>query len=315
MVIVVILIVLGAIYGITVYQSGIKTQQYLADLSGDDTAAVVRAIDGLSGASAKVANQVAANLTNDDPQVRSRAIMVMGNSKMRDTSQVASLLDGDEDIFVRRDAAVALGKLTRQSRKADAEQSIGILVAALQNNEENIAVRAAAASALGVAGAKSAVSALSAATAEGIPVTPEDPEAEAPADATLQLRTAAANALGSIGTIEAIQALHRAAKIETEPTPGVRAAAAYSLGNAALVDGSEQVTEAAIDALVEVCSDEDGDVRIAAVHALGTLSIPESKASSVQTVLNNAASDEHYWVRAAAAEAMKNIGPLVATIS
>ena len=311
-VIVVILVILGAVYGITVYQKAAKTDEYVAALDGDDTAAVIKAADALSSRGSSVVSRLATKLSSADAQVRSRAVIIIGTcGRPGDSALLLPLLEGDDDSFVRRDVAVALGKLGGD----------GVVVAlnkVMAVDEEEIIVRAAAAIALGDLGASEAVhklaEILTARTSTDRPdaVAAEMLELEEPAeDTTIPLRVAAARTLGRLDTAEGIAALAEATLELGEPSERVRAAATYALGDLAIGNDNEEELNDIIAGLLAAASDSVGDVRIAGIQSLGKLSmIPEGPKSDVAGALDRADGDDHYWVREAAREARKRLGPL-----
>ncbi len=312
MVVVVILVILGAIYGVTLYQRGVKIQDYVVGLDSDDTAVVLKAMDGLSSCGRSIVGRVDFYLNNVSPQVRSRAVMVIGAcGASADSAILLPLLERDEDAFVRRDAAIAIGKL-------GGDGAIAALTKQLADDTEDVLVRAAAARSLGLLDATASVPALAEALGNrpAIPQPspePEAEEAEAPEDATLPLRLAAAEALGHLGTEAGIRALAEAAVESTEPSERVRAAVAYALGDAAINNHDEKEISELLDGLLAASGDSVGDVRIAAVQSLGkTALIPDALRAQLDQALNDAAADEHYWVREAAKQARRELGALAA---
>ncbi len=312
MVIVVILLVLGAIYGITLYQRGAKIQEYVVELDSDDSAALLKAIDGLSSCGRSIVGRVDFYLDNVRPQVRSRAVMVIGAcGSSADSAILLPLLEGDDDefMFVRRDVAVALGKL-------GGDGVVAALTKKLGDDSENVLVRAAAASSLGTLGATESIAALADALANrpaiAQPSVEEDAEeAEAPEDITLPLRIATAEALGRLATDAGVKALGEAVLENTEPSERVRAVAAYALGDAAINNENEQEMNVLLESLLAATGDSIGDVRIAAIQSLGKATlIPDTFQAELDKALTAAAADEHYWVREAAKEARRNVGPL-----
>ncbi len=310
MIVAVILIILAAIYGITLYQRGVKLQQYVVELDSDDSAAVLKAIDGLSSSGRRIVGRVDFYLDNVRPEVRSRAVMVIGTcGSSADSAIIFPLLEGDDDKFVRRDAAVALGKL-------GGDGVVAALTKKLGDGSEDVLVRAAAANSLAMLGAAESIAGLVAALANRPPVlepvSEEDAEAEeAPEDATLPLRMAAAEALGRLGTDAGVKALGEAVLENTEPGERVRAVAAYALGDAALNNDNEEEMNTLLESLLTASGDSIGDVRIAAIQSLGKATlIPDTFQARLDKVLTAAVADEHYWVREAAKEARRNVGPL-----
>ncbi len=313
MIIIVLVIIVGAIYGITLYQRAAKTAEYLVDLDSGDTAAVLKAMDGLSSRGRSVVPRLSETLDNLNPQVRSRAVMLIGVcGDAADSALLPPLLKSDKDKFVRRDAAIALGKL-------GGDGVVAALTESLRNQSEDVLVRAAAAASLGILGEAGSVAALVEALVARPPAAkpPGDEggeaaaETEAPEDSSLFLRVAAARALGRLGTDDGIRALGDAVHENTEPSERVRATASYALGDVALNNENEDQMAVILDNLLAAFDDSAGDVRIAAIQSLGKASlIPEGAKHRVDSVLTRAEGDEHYWVREAAEEARTSLGPL-----
>jgi len=305
-VIVVIVLVLAAIYGITAYQRGVKTQEHLATLNSDDTAAVVKAFDGLSSGGSRVVAQAATGLANDDPQIRSRAAVLIGQcGGPENASLLQKLLTSDTDKFVRRDAAVALGNM---GAVAAAEDLTGVV----NDEDEDVLVRAAAARALARlqdADAAEPLRTIVAARPPKVPPAPEGEEAEPVEDATAPLRTAAAEALGWLarGNLDAITEL--GLTLSEDPDVAVRQAAATSLGLIVADNTSGEEVDAALGALLDAMGDEEGDVRTAVVMALGRAGAvsDDGLRGRLAGAIRDAEQDDHYWVREAAAAARKTL--------
>jgi len=130
-----------------------------------------------------------------------------------------------------------------------------------------------------------------------------------------ELRIACCDALAMIGNRSdaVLAALRQAADRGSESEYAVRAAATI-----ALADLADPGDAAVVDVLVQNLEDEqwdmnandedddaDGDLRVAAAYALGRLGNGEQR---VMDELRKAADDKHYWVREAAAEAIKQLG-------
>lgn len=310
----VLIVVLGGVYAVTTYQGAAKIREHVQALDGDDTAAATRAIEALSGQGERAVPMVEPLLTNSNPLVRSNAVMLIGMcGNAEDGSQLAPLLQADDDDYVRRDIVLALGNL-------GAKQTAPALITVLGNENENMLVREGAATALGALEATDAVDPLLAALATRPPASapqPSDEETdEAPAqvedtDTTQALRLAAAIALGRLQVAEAVEGLCQATNEEVETAPSVRVAAAYALGDLTLGHEDEKGLSATIEGLLMACNDSIGDVRIAAVQSLGKMrGLPESMQTKIDQALTNAEEDTHYWVREAAKDARRNLGPL-----
>ena len=306
--IVIVIVVLAGVYAITAYQGGVRLQDHILALDGDDTAAASRAIETLAGQGRRVVHMVEPLLTNPNPLVRSNAVTLIGMCGTADASDVLlPLLNSDEDQYVRRDVIVALGKL------ADG-QTAPVLVAVLSDQQEEIFVRVAAATALGQLESADAEGPLLDALASRppAPAPAEDDEDQPVADdTTLSLRVAAASALARLQSTQVIVGLRAAANETEETAPAVRVAATYALGDLSTYSDDEKALSEAIEGLLAACGDSTGDVRIAAVQSLGRVQlIPKVLEAGVSRALTNAEQDAHFWVRQAAVEARRSLGPL-----
>jgi HEAT repeat protein len=307
-VIVVVLVVFVAIYGITAYQRGVKTKENLEALTSDDTAAVVKAIDGLASGGPEVVSSIQPLVNHSNPEIKSRAAILMGLcGTPANASIVRQALLDDPDPYVRRDAVVALGNMRAVDATAD-------LTGILGDVDEDMIVRAAAARALArldfAGAAKPLVKALADHPAPPPPVADDEEPVEFE-DPTAQLRAAAAEALACLasGDDEAVAALGDA--IAEDPDDAVRQAAATALGFVVHDNSDSTEVENAIDALLAGLEDENGDVRTACVIALGRATTIEgtSKLHDVHRALDKAANDPHYWVREAAEAARDSLPP------
>lgn len=304
-VLIVIVLVLAAIWAITAFQMSARTTQYLADLEGGDTEAAVQALEGLSTRDRGIVSRLQPTLRSDHPLIRSRAVRLIGAvGTAKDARHLMPVLQSDPSVYVRRDAAVALGKLAGQQVPLS-------LAKALKNEQEAGIVRAAAARSLGMLGVdrggKGGVPMLVKILKNPPPVPANDEENETMEDPTEQLRIAAAEALGMLPTEEAVEALGEAADHEKEPSLGVRTAAVYSLGEIAMKAGKE-LSAPAINNLIAAYDDPMGDVRIASIYAFTKIHlVPEATAEKVKSVVKRARNDRHFWVRAAAENASDHL--------
>ena len=108
-----------------------------------------------------------------------------------------------------------------------------------------------------------------------------------------------------------IVGLREAANETEETAPAVRVAATYALGDLSTYSDDEKALSEAIEGLLAACGDSTGDVRIAAVQSLGRVQlIPKVLEAGVSRALTNAEQDAHFWVRQAAVEARRSLGPL-----
>ncbi len=306
--IVVVVLVLGAIYGITAYQKSAKVQEHLAALNSNDTAAVVKALEGLSSGGPRVVEAVATGLANEDPQIRSRSVVLIGLCGSPESAALLQkTLTSDTDKYVRRDAAVALGSMGAVSAAAD-------LTGVLNDENEDAVVRSAAARALGRLQYVGAVPPLTSILTQRPPLpppVPEGEEAEPVEDLAAPLRAAAAEALGWLAKGDEAAVAELGQALQLDPDKNVRQAAATALGFA-ITDNpdNEQVGEA-VNALLDKIEDEEGDVRTAIVMALGragSLS-DDLLRERLQRAISAAEQDDHYWVREAAAAARETLPP------
>lgn len=190
----------------------------------------------------------------------------------------------DKDAMVRAAAATALGHL-------GGRDSVAPLAGLAQDAQQPLEVRTAAVRSLALLGAPEAGPTLIA-----IFQTPAEPEQAA-------LRQAATTALGTVGTEEALQELMRRLQPSQESDVVVRTLAAAALARAE--SGGPGQREQAVIALIEALRDEASEVRIAAVHSLTMIQPPASVAERARTALQDARSDDQYWVRQAAESALR----------
>jgi len=245
----------------------------------------VQAADTLGGMGLDAVSALVEALGDEDVEVRKTAAIALGRVGWNAAEAVPSLVQmlGDEEAEVRRAAALALGRIEAGG------DVVSALVLALADGEE--IVRLAAAQALGQLGPL----AMEAAPALALVLEDEEEDEE--------VRVAAANALGAIGpdAEEGVSALAEALKDESSP---VREAAAWALG-----DIGPGATDA-VPALIEVVESEAEEQRVreAAVRALGRV---RPRADDVVSVLVRLLEDEgEDWViRGLAAEGLGRIGP------
>ncbi|MFO7945785.1 MAG: HEAT repeat domain-containing protein [Armatimonadota bacterium] len=302
-VLVVIVIVLGAIWAITAYQTSARTQQHLTAIQTGDTEAAVRALEDLGTRGPEIVAELRGMLNNDHALVRSRAVRLIGAvGKASHAQLLVPVLQMDDAAYVRRDAATAMGRL-------GAEDALLPLTEALKNEREADIVRAAAARSLGLVGEKGAVPALSR-IIETRPAIPDPADEEELEDPTEDLRVAAAQALGNFPVDIAVEALAQAVDHSLEPSLKVRTAAAYSLGDLA-TDAEQKLQKPAVEALLHAYKDPIGDVRIAAIHAFTKMRlIPEDLGRTIKQTVTKAQRDNHFWVRAAARDALNHLAKM-----
>lgn len=304
-VIAVILIAAGVI---TRVSQSRHTAQYLQNLALQEPEKVMEAMTQLRLRGASVGPRLAELVQAGDAQAAPRAAWLLGmvKSQAGDPALIAAV--ASPDIVLRVAALQALGQLRVAS--ADAE-----IAKVLVDAEQKPEVRASAAYALGMIGTPSAVDALTKilgdrpapvpAEAAGAPVVPAAPPPSP--DTTLNVRLAAALALRQLKAPGGAAALAETLKPDVEPSPEVRVAAAYALGDVSSVLTEESQIQTALTGLMEGLKDTVGDVRIASAYALGRASLPvgpagTALAAEVNTALKSAQEDKHYWARLAATE-------------
>jgi len=262
--------------------------------------------------------------------MRWRAIELLAEVKDADSREVLMNALQDAAPTVRASAAMSLGK---RGVRGSADR-IAILAA---SGEEPIEVRLAAIRALDMLGTATHLAEISRIATDRPPPPPEEPEepeaaedaeaeaeaeVEAPAepeelwsDDTAELRVEAVRTIATLGAgarpegaatgtspaIEAVNVLTEACSPE-EHNDEVRQAACYALTDLAELTTDEEVRTLAIDALLDAAADEIGDVRIAAIHGLGLVTVPASRSDAVAKTMAEALNDQHYWVRVAAGE-------------
>jgi len=206
-------------------------------------------------------------LNDENSYVRRSAAEALGKIGNSQAVDALILALNDKDSYVRRSAAEALGKIGNS-------QAVDALILAL--NDKDSYVRRSAAEALGKIGNSQAVDALILALN----------------DENSYVRRSAAEALGKIGNSQAVDALILALNDENSY---VRRSAAEALGKI----GNSQ----AVDALILALNDENSYVRRSAAEALGKIGN-----SQAVDALILALNDEDSHVRRSAAEALVKIG-------
>lgn len=220
-------------------------------------------------------------LGDESDTTRKEAIEELAEIGQPSVPALIKALEGNEDKYVRKIAAWALGQIGPAAHDA-----VHTLIKALGDQDKY--VRANAAWALGQIG----------------PVT----ENVAPAlikalkDKNKNVRMNAAGALGEIGPVtkEVIPALIKA--LDGDKNKDVRKNAAAVLGKIG------PVTEKVIPALIKALGDQDEDVRVNAIRAL--VKIGSSTKEVIPPLIKVLEGDEDWSVQAHAAMALVKIGSL-----
>ncbi|MHB8995680.1 MAG: HEAT repeat domain-containing protein [Armatimonadota bacterium] len=306
----IIAVILIAVVTLTRVSQARHTARYLQDLTLQEPDKVMEAMTQLRQRGASVGPRLAALVQAGDAQAAPRAAWLLGlvQSHAGDQALVAALASPDTGLRVA--ALQSLGQL----RVITAEAEIGKVLLDVAQKPE---VRASAAYALGMIATTPAVEALVKVMAERpAPVIAAEagaapgPAAPAPApDTALTVRLAAATALAHTKAAASADVLAQALRPSVEPSPEVRVAAAYALGDIGSMLTDEEQIRVALTGLLDGLKDAVGDVRIASGHSLGRVDLPAGAAgvalaNEVKTALEQAREDKHYWARLAATEAL-----------
>ena len=281
----IIVLVAGGAYSITYLQQLSNTADWLIQLSSLDAKQATDAMQRLATSGIQMHQRLVRMTNSLQPEERWRSAMLLGQLGRPEAAEALLPLLDDSHSAVRAAAAEALGRLCAQ----DAADKLARLLA----SDSQLTVRISAARALARLESGEVVPQLVEALQYRPAVAEEEEE-----DPSWQLRAEAARALGAIATPEAVAAVAR--QLEGEPNERVRTAIAYALGDALVKNRpSPQQSTPALDALIAAASDEEGDVRIAAVNSLLRVSWPGEASKRVEQVLQHAHQDSHYWVRRA----------------
>jgi len=309
-VLIVIVVIVVAAYVISWISAVRRTSKHLADLASQEPDKVMEALAALRERGGAVGPQLAQMVRLGQGEAAARAAWLLGMTG--NTKYAADLIAAlqSPDPVLRIAAMQALGQLRYK-------EAVPPIAAILGKKDEKNEIRVAAAYALGAIGDPGGASALINALAERPAPAPAAPAtgneapgttAAAPApppDTTIPVRIAAARALGHLGDKAGIDALVTALG-EAEPDAEVRVAAAYALGDAASAPNiDESAMSKAINGLLEGLQDKVGDVRIACIYALGKTRPSADLLPRVTEAIQKAKMDEHFWARAAAAEAVR----------
>jgi HEAT repeat protein len=284
-------LLVGVVWGGSAVQRSARATSLLADLQKPDDYAAYQALRQLDSLGPSALARAAPLLSATEPYVRARAALLVGETgNVRYAPAVQALLP-DKDDAVRQAAATALGHLGGPG-------AVPPLATLLQDAGQPPEVRTAAARSLGLLASPEAAPVLIA-----LLQAPSDPRQAA-------LREAATAALGTVPSPAAVDELISLVPA-TEKDVTVRTLAVEALPHAVGSDQAQQTLVAAT--LIGLMNGQDPagkklappEVRVAAAHALGRMTLPANTADSVQQALRTAAgNDDEYWVRQAAKQAL-----------
>jgi|LSQX01.1.fsa_nt_gb HEAT repeat protein len=308
---IVAVVVIGGVYAVTLWQRSQETRRLVADLQSPDHAVAASAMMTLRDRVPAISDELVEFLGSAQGPVRWRSAVLLGEAGDRVSRDALIAALRDEHATVRAQAALSLAK--RQIPAA--ADTIALIASA---DEEPIELRIAALRAL-----RSLRTGTHFGEVAGLlkdrPATPKPAEGEEGAeewtDETAALRAEAARTAAVLGAaargadeeqqpaVEAAAALAEAAT-PIEPDDDVRQAAAYALADLAILSPLPDVRARVTEALLIAADDEIGDVRVAAIYGLRLVEHPREMADRVAATIQEAASDDHYWVRQAAQEAI-----------
>lgn len=323
--------VIGGVYAITLWQRARETERLMSELQSPDHAVAAQAMTSLRERIASVNDELIGIGRQERTDARWRAIELLAHDTTDTSREVLTDALQAPDPVVRAAAARALGE--RGVRGA--ADRIAMLAAA---DQEPMQVRLAAVRALQKLRTPTHLAEMSRIATDRPPPPPEEPEEgteEATAEAaeteeaaadeeaaeveewsddTEQLRVEAVRAIAVLGAqsgsagglgddpAAAASVVLTEAASPVEHSDTVRKAACYALTDLAQLELSEDIRTVVVRSLLEASDDEIGDVRIAAIHGLKTVSPPVELRDEVARVMEDARDDEHYWVRVAAGE-------------
>jgi HEAT repeat protein len=286
---IILALVVAVAWGVSYYQRGVRAAAVMKDLAQADDYQAYKALRKVGGLGPAATAQAVTLLTAPEDYVRARACVLVGESgQPRYAAQVAPLL-ADKSPEVQMAAATALGHLAAPDTAAS-------LVGVVQDTQRTTEVRTAAARSLALLASPQAVLPLSA-----VLQSPAEEKNSA-------LRQALVVALGATPTPEAVQIVAAEVSPAVEKDATVRALAAAALGRSATeISDVPAITAAgkALIAAVQGPEEKDAEVRIAAAHSLGQLSLPAELSEKGHAALDQARTDDNYWVRQAAAGSLK----------
>ncbi len=326
----VVILVIAGVYAITRWQQARETRELLTLLHSNDHGEAMKAMAGLRERGSSIEDELIRNLERGNDPVRWRAAVLLGSvpttlSKQALAKALIDPFDPYDD--VRMDAALALGKL-------GATEHADKLEFRVTDEDEEIPVRTAALRGLILLNAGQYLPEAAELANDRPPQPPSEEEieagAEVPPDDTAQLRATAVSALGVLGGVadvevagrvknskgqsaataagSALMVLEESIDPEEEPNADVRRVACYAITDLVRATQDDELSATAAGILVDALDDENGNVRIAATHALGLMRIPDSAEDKVARAIEDAKNDEHYWVREAAQETAARTG-------
>jgi HEAT repeat protein len=283
---IIVVVLIAVVWAVSVLQRSARAGALIQDLQQADDYQAYKAMRKVSGLGGSALARAVPLLSAAQPYVRARAALLVGETHDRRYAAAVEGLLQDKDASVRQAAATALGHL-------GAPDAVQRLTALLQDTQQPLEVRTAAARSLGLLGGPEAAAAL-------IALLQAPPN---PAEAAL--REAATVALGATNSREAVAELIARLQPGQEPDVVLRTLAAEALAHAVGPDSQQATLVAdALIAALDVDREKATEVRIAAAHALGQVSLPPEMGDSARAALQEALNDPEYWVREAAKKAL-----------
>ncbi|MFW5868179.1 MAG: HEAT repeat domain-containing protein, partial [Armatimonadota bacterium] len=329
--------VIGGVYAITVWQRSRETQRLMEELRSPDHAVAAQAMTLLRERIASVDEELVEIAAQEGAPARWRAIELLAHAD-GDASRDA-LMNALQapDPVVRAAAASALaergvrGAADRIALMATAEEeSMPVRLAAVRALQSLRTTTHLAELTRLATDRPPPPPVEEEADADEEPADAEEPAADEAADPaeepveeepaeewsddTEDLRIEAVRAIAVLGAHgegagaagerpaqRAVAVLAEAAG-PREHSARVRQAACYALTDLAQLELTDDVRTRVVEELLAAADDEIGDVRIAAIHGLSVLTPPAELRDRVRQAMEDALSDDHYWVRVAAGE-------------
>jgi HEAT repeat protein len=288
---IIIVVLVGVVWGVSAVQRSARATSLLADIQKPDDYEAYKAMRKIDGLGPAALERAVPLLSAQQPYVRARAAILVGETaNVRYAPAVEALLQ-DPDDAVREAAVTALGHLR-------APEAVPPLTTLLTDAAQPLEVRTAAARSLALLASPDAAPALI-----KLLTAPPDPKEAA-------LREAATTALGTVPSAPAVSELYALVQ-PAEKDLTVRLLATEALAHVA--DSAPEQLSLITHTLQGILTDQGptgkklapADLRIAAAHALGKMTLPADMADDVHSVLRTAAiNDDEYWVREAAKQAL-----------